>query len=148
MKQMLVGFVALALLMVAECPAGGNKGGNKNTNFNVFCTFDSGDEISGQITIDTAGDVSYASLDIYYPFNSLFGVYFLDAPTTSTNAAGDVEIIVSGLGPGGYPAEVVLTLPVTSLKKYAGGDVIATDSYWGYGSYYDYLATGSISMAP
>jgi hypothetical protein len=155
MKRMLAGLVVLALLMVTECPAGGNKG----TNFHVVGTFDSGDIITGYpagpgvITIDTVhGSVLYADLWVYNPTpNSLDGGYVAhfgnnasgSAPIVSTNAAGDVEITVYGYD--GDWAWIVLTLPVKSLKKYAGGDVIASDSYWEDSSNFtDYLANGVI----
>ena len=151
MKRMLVGFVVLALLMVVECSAGGNKSTNKGTTFSVFCTFDSGDFLnSSTITIDTThGSVLSADLYLYSPFSGEEGYFY--APSVSTNAAGDVEITFSGWYDdlGEFPAELVLTLPVTSLKNYAGGDIIASDSYWEYwdGSWSsgpDYLDNGYI----
>lgn len=142
---MLVGFVALALLMVAECPAGGNKGAAKGTDFYVYCTFDSGDYIDGSvITIDTThGTVLFVDLVLYDPSGAQVAQFWKN-PIVRKNAFGDVEITVDS---GTISAGILLTLPVKSLKQYAGGTVIANgDSYWVADDVgvNDNLATGSI----
>jgi len=72
---------------------------------------------------------------------------FWYTPTVTKNVDGDTVITVYGEDYlAGDPAWIILTLPVKSLKKYAGGNVVASGfSYWGNGQYIDYLATGTIS---
>lgn len=148
MKRNLLGFLALTLLMfVTECPAG-SKSTSQYKTFYVSCIFESGDYIDGSpITIDTVhGNFASADLVLYDPYGREI-VAFAEFPGMGFNGAGDVELIVYGLN---YPAMIVLTLPVTSLKKYAGGTIIALDgasySYWEDGSSYeDFLVTGTIS---
>jgi hypothetical protein len=136
----------MALLVVAECPAGGNKGAaNKYTTF----TFDGGEidwftDIDGTITIDTVhGSVVSANLYV----NTVFATEAFDGEATvSTNSLGDVGITVHD--PAYNGSWIVLTLPVTSLKKYAGGDVIASESYWYDGYQAEYLLGGYFFAIP
>jgi hypothetical protein len=144
---MLVGFIALALLMVVESSAGGTKGAaNKYTTFNFYGPIDYYDYISGTITIDTVhGTVASVNLQVWDDFWGELAVFDSGA-TVSTNAVGDVEITADAdyRYSTDYPSQIVLTLPVPSLKKYAGGDIIASDSYWWNGSQTYYLENGDL----
>jgi hypothetical protein len=120
MKRMLYGFVALALLVALQSQATAKKKPPPppDTYVVFYATgqfYESG-ELTGTVTIDTTTGKA-VSADLAIP---AVGEVFNGTPSTYTNFAGNVEIIVDGNNGTG----IELVIPSASLKGYAGGDLV------------------------
>lgn len=145
MKRLLSVSIAVALIVVFQSPATASKAKPKPSTGTIFYAsgqFDDGYALSGTVTIDTTtGEALAADLVIGDNF-----AVFKETPATYINAAGDVEIVVEASLYSG----IVLVVPATSLKGYAGGSLVANDSYWFWPVYYfgsyggSYLLSGSL----
>jgi hypothetical protein len=127
MKRMLCGFVVLALLVALQAQAAPKKKSPPppppppDTYVVFYATgqFEGG-YLTGTVTIDTtAGYAVAADLDVNGE------VVFSGTPSTGTNSAGNVVI------EGGWSSGIYLVIPSTSLKGYAGGELVPGEAVLG-----------------
>jgi hypothetical protein len=132
MKRMLCGFVALALLLAWQSQATAAKRPSKIVVFHAAGEFESGYGLIGTVTIETnTGRLVSANLAVVDFGNNIVAVF--NGYPSYTNSAGDVEIaLVTGTFQS--PTGLVLVIPSASLKGYAGGSLVAGESYWSWPS--------------
>jgi hypothetical protein len=133
MKRILYGIVVLGLLLGSQLQATAAQKSSKQVVFYATGEFESGDQLRGTVTIDTThGTVLWADLTVFDLGNNVVATFGgtpgVGPPFTYTNLAGDLVIEVYGFN----STVIALAIPSTSLKKYAGGSLVAYESYWSW----------------